>query len=85
MTFSDPDFATAKRPATYYVRAIQEPTPQVNAGGLRCTWDADGACITVKPCDFGYDGTDDDCKGQDRERAWSSPIFLTPTGGSAPR
>ena len=29
--FEDPDFAGAAREAVYYVRAIQEPTPAVNA------------------------------------------------------
>ena len=37
--FEDPDFAAGGRDAIYYVRAIQEPTPAVNAGGaaLRAT------------------------------------------------
>ena len=31
--------STADRETIYYVRAIQEPTPAVNAGGLRCDYD----------------------------------------------
>jgi hypothetical protein len=33
--FDDPDYRVAHRDVLYYVRAIQEPTPAVNAGGLR--------------------------------------------------
>ena len=48
--FDDPDFAAGGRDAVYYVRAIQEPTPAVNAGELRCERDADGDCVEVHPC-----------------------------------
>ena len=78
VTFDDPDFVTGKRPATYYVRAIQEPTLQVNAGGLRCDSDDGEGCDAVNPCRFGYDGANDDCVGEDEERAWSSPIYVNP-------
>ncbi|MEE8166450.1 MAG: DUF3604 domain-containing protein, partial [Myxococcota bacterium] len=62
----------------YYVRAIQEPTLAVNAGGFRCRFDAAGRCIDVDPC-YGDDRTakDDDCLVENEERAWSSPIFVT--------
>ena len=71
--FEDSDYADGNRAQLYYVRAIQEPTPSVNAGGLRC--DADGKC---DPCFGGYQ-TDwaDDCLTMAEERAWSSPIYLT--------
>ena len=32
--FEDPSFATGRRDALYYVRAIQEPTPAVDLGGM---------------------------------------------------
>ena len=74
--FEDPSFESSSRELLYYVRAIQEPTPAVNAGGLRC--DDDGHC---DPCYGGYrTDWDDDCLSMNEERAWSSPIYLTPAG-----
>jgi hypothetical protein len=72
--FEDPAFVGSSREVLYYVRAIQEPTPAVNAGALRC--DDEGSC---NPCYGGY-RTDwgDDCLSMNEERAWSSPIYLTP-------
>lgn len=70
----DPSFSSSTREMLYYVRAIQEPTPAVNAGALRC--DGDGNC---NPCYGGYrTDLDDDCLSETEERAWSSPIYLTP-------
>ncbi len=69
--FEDPDFATSARDAVYYVRAIQAPTPAVNAGGLRCKGE------TCQPCYGGYQTPfDEDCLSPTEERAWSSPIFV---------
>ena len=48
--FDDPDFTAGARDVTYYARALQEPTPAVNAGGLRCTFNDKGECVQVKPC-----------------------------------
>jgi len=64
----------------YYARAIQEPTLAVNAGGFRCTYDAEGQCIDLDPC-YGDDRTDpsDDCLSENEEHAWSSPIWVQPT------
>ena len=77
--FSDPDFVTAGRETIYYVRAIQEPTQAVNAGGLRCDRDAEGNCTQVHPCYGDYRTPfDDDCLAPNEERAWSSPIYLQP-------
>jgi len=75
--FSDPDFAPSARDAVYYVRAIQEPTPTINADALRCEDDATGACRAVDPC-YGGPKTDyeDDCSAEAEERAWSSPIYI---------
>ena len=75
--FEDPEFAGTTRPHTYYVRAIQPPTPIVNGGLSRCRYDEDGACIEARPCHGGYQtDPEDDCLAPGEERAWSSPIFL---------
>jgi hypothetical protein len=76
-SFSDPEFADSKRMATYYVRAIQEPTEKINADNLRCTYDDAGNCIEVNIC-YGDDriAADDDCLAEIEERAWSSPIYV---------
>jgi hypothetical protein len=78
VSFEDPDYRSAGRDAVYYVRAIQEPTPQINGAGLRCVRDADGRCTELRRCMAGRaDGTDDDdCLAPDRARAWSSPIYV---------
>ena len=77
--FEDPSFLLNNRPAIYYVRAIQEPTPAVNAGGIRCERDAEGNCVKANPCYGDYRTPfDDDCLSPNEERAWSSPIYLQP-------
>jgi len=82
VTFEDAGFPSAGREVLYYVRAIQEPTPAVNAGGLRC--DAEGQ--HCEPCYGGYrTDWDDDCLSQTEERAWSSPIYLSATGLEEPQ
>ncbi|MFW6067142.1 MAG: DUF3604 domain-containing protein [Myxococcota bacterium] len=79
VTFEDPDLPASGRLTAYYVRAIQEPTPAVNGGQLRCERNARGECLRVRPCygDYRTD-PDDDCLEQVEERAWSSPIWVTP-------
>jgi hypothetical protein len=76
--FSDPDFLRTGRDALYYVRAIQEPSPAVNGGQLRCKFDAAGRCTQVNLCSGDPDKTkpSDDCLEAVEERAWSSPIFV---------
>ncbi|MEN8161463.1 MAG: DUF3604 domain-containing protein, partial [Myxococcota bacterium] len=81
-TFTDPEFRRGGRDTLYYVRAIEAPSPAVNAGLLRCETDADGNCLEVKPC-FGVPGSDD-CLAETEERAWSSPIFVE-VADDAPR
>lgn len=81
VTFDDPEYATLGRDATYYVRAIQEPTPAVNGGQLRCEYDENGKCVKVNACWKDYrTPRDDDCLADVAERAWSSPIYLTHGG-----
>jgi hypothetical protein len=79
--FTDPDFVREGREALYYVRAVEAPSPAVNADLLRCEPDAQGNCAKVSPCigvpDF------DDCLAETEERAWSSPIFLEPPASVA--
>src|SRR4029077_10487626 len=67
----DPDFIAAGRDTLYYARAIQQPTPAVNAGGLRCRFDANGNCVEVHPCWGDYRTPyADDCLAPNEERAW---------------
>jgi hypothetical protein len=75
--FEDPDFVESARPAVYYVRAIEEPSPAVNGGQLRCSYDESGRCIEVHPCYGDYrTPKSDDCLSTIEERAWSSPIYV---------
>jgi hypothetical protein len=77
VAFEDEDFASGRRDALYYVRAVQEPTPVINAGGLRCDYDADGRCTAVHACNPVYlEDPEDDCLAEAEQRAWSSPIFV---------
>jgi hypothetical protein len=77
VTFADLEFTAGARDVAYYVRAIEEPAPMVNADGLRCRRDAEGRCIEANPCtqDFRVD-REDDCLTEGEERAWSSPIHV---------
>ena len=70
--FEDPWYSAAGREVLYYVRAIQEPTPAVNAGLLRCDGDECDPCYGDYRVPF-----DEDCLSMNQERAWSSPIYLT--------
>lgn len=77
--FDDPDFVPGRREFIYYVRALQEPTLAVNAGGIRCKFDETGNCVQADPCYGDYRTPyDDDCLWPNQERAWSSPIYLQP-------
>ena len=75
ITFDDAEFATTARDAVYYVRAIEEPAPAINAGGLRCTYDSEGRCVRIDPCGA-QKPFEDDCLAPSEPRAWSSPIFV---------
>ena len=67
------------RETVYYVRALQQPTPAVNADPMRCERDAQGTCLRARSCPAAGPDFDpaDDCLAPVRERAWSSPIFVT--------
>ncbi len=73
--FEDPEFAGTDREIVYYVRALQEPTPAINGDPLRCARDERGFCIEARPCTS--PSSDDSCVSEIRERAWSSPIFVS--------
>jgi hypothetical protein len=79
--FADEDFVASGRETVYYVRAMEEPSLAVNAGGIRCKYDDEGNCVSVAPC-YGDWRTsrDDDCLALNEERAWSSPIRVTHAG-----
>jgi hypothetical protein len=85
--FTDETFVETGRDALYYVRALQEPSPAINGGTLRCREeDASGRCTEVAPCFGGYrTAPDDDCLAPVRERAWSSPIFVDHAGAGGRR
>ena len=78
--FGDPGFAEGARDAVYYVRAIEEPSPAVNAGNLRCERDEDDTCLEVHPCP--PEPFEDDCLTETEHRAWSSPVFVGYAGAS---
>jgi hypothetical protein len=76
--FEDPDFVDGGRDTLYYVRAIEAPSPAVNADNLRCVGrDSAGRCAEVEPCwgDYRVD-YEADCLAETEERAWSSPVFV---------
>ncbi len=84
--FADEDFTASGREAVYYVRAIQEATPMINAGNVRCEYDENGVCIAANPCYGDYrTPSDDDCLAPAEQRAWSSPIVVAYDSSAAAR
>ena len=74
VAFGDEEFASSGRDVLYYVRAIEAPSPAVDADPLGCTRDESGRCVELKPCS--ERPADDECLSLTEERAWSSPIFV---------
>ncbi len=76
--FTDEDFSIDQKDVSYYVRAIEVPTPQINVKGGVCEFDADGNCIKFKLCtqDWRHPRDIETCSEIDEHRAWSSPIYL---------
>ncbi len=89
VVFDDPDFPASARDALYYVRALEEPAPGVNAAGIPCRRDEEGRdqegrdeegrCLEATLCASG--APEDDCLAEHEPRAWSSPIFVDHAGG----
>ena len=75
-TFTDPQFSAGKRDALYYVKAIQEAEPMINADPMKCDRDASGKCIKVNLCYGDYRSGASDCTAPAEPRAWSSPIYV---------
>jgi len=75
-TFTDPDYARGRRDTLYYVKAIQESEPTINAEPIKCERDGSGKCVKAKLCYGDYRSGDDDCTAPSEHRAWSSPIYL---------
>jgi len=73
-TFDDKNYS---RDSLYYVKAIQEKTPAINAGNLRCKRDVKGRCISTNACrESNGVAFADNCREEIGERAWSSPIYV---------
>ncbi len=69
-------FSRTGQDVLYYARAIQEETPRINGGLLRCDRDDQGNCIRTRPCLLTGQNNGEDCVAPVQERAWSSPIFV---------
>ncbi len=82
-SFTDPGYGNGGRDAIYYVRAIEEAQPTINAQPIQCERDASGRCIKAKLCFGDYRSGASDCTAPSEPRAWSSPIYLYhPAAGS---
>lgn len=76
--FTDPEFSMLKSDVSYYVRAIEEPSPIINVKGAHCIYDELGNCAEFKICtqDFKNPRDVEACSSIDEPRAWSSPIYI---------
>jgi hypothetical protein len=85
VVFEDADFPSLGRDTVYYARAVEEKSQAVNAAGLRCTYDADGNCVSMNPCWGDWRTPESDgCLAETEERAWSSPIYVDWTAPASP-
>lgn len=75
-SFTDPEYNKAKRDTIYYVKAIQEAEPTINAEPIKCERDGNGKCIKATLCYGDYRSGEDACTSPAEHRAWSSPIYL---------
>lgn len=77
-SFTDKEFGDLERDTVYYVKAIEEPSKVINAGNLRCEYDALGNCTKTNICNGSSLITpyEEDCLEETQERAWSSPIYI---------
>ncbi len=75
-TFTDPEYTKGKRDAIYYVKAIQEAEPTINAEPVKCERDGNGKCIKATLCYGDYRSGESACTSPSEHRAWSSPIYL---------
>jgi len=76
LSFTDPGYGRDGRDAIYYVRAIEEEQPTINARPVECQRDETGRCIKAKLCYGDYRSGKSDCTAPSEPRAWSSPIYL---------
>ena len=83
-TFTDNEYSDLKADVSYYVRAIEEPSLQINVKGAHCAdhdsaeGHAHGGCQKFKLCtqDWKNPRDFDMCASIDEPRAWSSPIYV---------
>ncbi len=83
-SFVDPEYTKGRRDALYYVKAIQEAEPTINAEPVKCERDGNGKCIKATLCYGDYRSGNDECTSPSEHRAWSSPIYLDYGAAAAP-
>ena len=74
--FEEPNYASAKRPALYYARVIQQAEPLTGGDPFSCEYDEEGNCIKRNYCIGEVASRDNNCLAEAEPRAWTSPIFI---------
>ncbi len=75
-SFSDDEFSGQQRDTVYYVRAIEEAIPMINANNLNTQFDDRGNAISTDICYGSYEtDASEECLALKGHQAWSSPIF----------